>query len=373
MDKIWRLRLPKMRSFRLAKVDRKLLVSYLAVFLFFLILLSDLPRFFSEPAVYVIAPSRSGSEHRGFLGMFDLANVSRWCLEQSIPGLRSEDSEGLNFARILSFVTNVASLEPKSLLRVHLPLLEGYLEGTPWSGRVIIPVPREYAEETALLEPRAPVETGNPLVAIYHTHSRETYLPAIGDPKHLKPEDAFSFNPDITVIAVGKELKRALEEEHGIGVVHSTRFHDADGRIGAYVRSLETAQALVKENPTVCVILDIHRDSTLRSESTTTIGGQSVARVMVVLGTDSQLAHPNWRRNYEFALALVRAMERRYPGLSLGVLPQPYRYNQHVLPGALLLEIGGVENTLEECKATARLLAQVLSDMYKRGEFPKRD
>jgi len=173
----------------------------------------------------------------------------------------------------------------------------------------------------------------------------------------------------ITVVRVGEEMASALRGL-GIGVVHSREVHDREGKLGAYVRSLPTAQRMLAENPTIRVLLDIHRDAQRRSETTIEFGGQTLARVMVVLGTDQSLSHPNWKENYAFALRLVRAMERRVAGLSSGIFPKMYRYNQHLRPGALLLEVGGVENSLEECLRTARVLARVLADMASRGELP---
>jgi len=43
-------------------------------------------------------------------------------------------------------------------------------------------------------------------------------------------------------------------------------------------------------------------------------------------------------------------------------------YNQSVSPGSVLIEIGGVDNTLEECYRTADALAKIIAEMYWNDE-----
>lgn len=212
-----------------------------------------------------------------------------------------------------------------------------------------------------------------PVVGIYHTHSMESYLPEIrrrtGKP-NLAFDDAHTSELDITVVKLGQILAETLAGKYGIASVHSSAVHDRDGKQGAYTPSLATAKNMLEKYPGIRVLLDIHRDAQPRDLTTAAIGGKEVARIMVVLGTSQNLPHPEWRKNYEFAMALARGMERKYPGLSLGVFASPNRYNQHLCPGALLLEVGGVENTLQECASSISMLADVLADLIERGEVP---
>lgn len=212
-----------------------------------------------------------------------------------------------------------------------------------------------------------------PAVGIYHTHSMESYLPEIkrrtGKP-NLTFDDAHTSDLDITVVKLGQMLAETLAGKYGVAAVHSSAVHDRDGKQGAYTLSLATAKSILEKYPGVRVLLDIHRDAQPRDLTTAEIGGKEVARIMVVLGTSQNLPHPGWRKNYEFAMALARGMERKYAGLSLGVFASPNRYNQHLSPGALLLEVGGVENTLQECALSISMLADVLADLLERGEVP---
>jgi stage II sporulation protein P len=52
-----------------------------------------------------------------------------------------------------------------------------------------------------------------------------------------------------------------------------------------------------------------------------------------------------------------------YPGLMRPTqVRRDARYNQHLHPNSLLIEIGSVENTLEEALLAAELLANVLAE-----------
>jgi stage II sporulation protein P len=83
--------------------------------------------------------------------------------------------------------------------------------------------------------------------------------------------------------------------------------------------------------------------------------------------------NPNWRENEDFANRIHERLEKQYPGLSRGVWGKTAangngEYNQSVAPGSVLIEIGGVDNTLEECYRTADALAKVISDIYWNDE-----
>ncbi len=261
------------------------------------------------------------------------------------------------------FLRVLAGIRPgdtKSVLDAEMPVLAAarldvYLPPTDIAGEaasVIIGLPAG----TIAQRPADMVPAPEILVGIYHTHARESFLPELG-PRYQRPDDAHSDDLELTVVRVGRELATLLQTRYGIGVVHSPEVHDLAGKVGAYVRSELTASRIVREYPSVRLLLDIHRDSQLRSQTTAAVGGEIMARVMLVLGTD----HPEWRANYEVAKDLIGGLEEAYPGLTVGIYPKPGRYNQHLLAGAVLLEVGGVENTLEECLRTAAALAHVIA------------
>lgn len=258
-------------------------------------------------------------------------------------------------------VRGLTGLDPSdagSFLRRELPMLALSRGGAP--------VAR--AHNSAV--PGAP--PAEPLVLVYQTHSQESYLPELSpgeDPGSLNPEKAFSPDPARNVTRVGAELVRQLNSR-GIGALHSTVVHDAEGRLVAYDRSLATAREIMAQYPSIRVLVDVHRDSARGEETTAQVNGEPAARIMIVLGTDGRLPHPRWKENYNFALKLVQLMEEKYPGLSRGVYPKSYRFNQHLLPAALLYEVGGVDNTMEEALRSVRALADILAELARRGEIP---
>jgi len=325
-----------------------------------------------EPALPVFGPfedARPPSRYREFLVALDYPRLS---LLSTLPGLTQwfEGSDEAALPRAgemaLQALAGVDPRDPGSILRAALPALfsspaSGWASPVP-DTLVTAPPPPEEEKKPAGSVP------GEPLVGIYHTHARESFLPEIHPPS-TNYDDAHSWDMSITVVEIGRHLAQCLAE-HGIASVHSTVVHDDPGKLGAYLRSLTTAEQMLVDNPSLRVLLDIHRDARPRKDTTISFSGRQAARVMVVLGTDQRLPHPEWKRNYEFALDLVRHMEQGYPGLSLGIYPKSDRYNQHLSPGALLLEVGGVENTLDECLYTAEILAKTLARMVEHGALP---
>ncbi|MBX6351105.1 MAG: stage II sporulation protein P [Clostridia bacterium] len=211
----------------------------------------------------------------------------------------------------------------------------------------------------------------DPLVLVYHTHATESFLPEL--PRGSPP---FSSDRAADVVRVGDELARELARL-GVGVVHSRALYDAEGRVGAYERSLAGILPLLSRYPSLRLVVDLHRDSAERAATTAVVGGETVARVLLVVGTDKLLPHPGWRENAAFAAVVADAIERRAPGLVRRPDGQPYlvedgRYNQQVAPGALLLEVGGVGNTMAEELRTARIVAPVLAELLREGRVPPR-
>lgn len=255
--------------------------------------------------------------------------------------------------------------DPASFIEAQFPSIA--LSGErPRIARSGLPTPGEAPEVLFRLpgssgERPAPIviASAKPVVAVYHTHARESYLPEMGG-KISQPDDAHTNDPSINTTRVGQELVQALQQL-GTGAVHSATVHDAEGKLAAYVRSEATVQSLLRQYPTLKVLIDVHRDSQLRPQTTMLIRGHLMAKIMVVLGNDNK----DWRKNFDFATEFIAALEALYPGLSSGIYPKPGRFNQHYSPEALLLEIGGVQNNLDECLRSARAAAEALAQVLR--------
>jgi stage II sporulation protein P len=195
-----------------------------------------------------------------------------------------------------------------------------------------------------------------PTVAVYHTHATESYLPEVGK---KNPNDAFTENLSKTVVRVGEELVRYLQQQYRIPCLQSKTVHDKTGRVGAYYRSEQTVKAITGKYPDCNYLIDIHRDSQRASLTKVTIRGKSYARLLLVVGTNN----PNWVSNYSTAREIVSLLEEGFPGITRGILYQSDVYNQDASPKAMLVEVGGVDNTLEECKNSMEALAWALASV----------
>ncbi|MFD1927120.1 stage II sporulation protein P [Sporosarcina siberiensis] len=226
--------------------------------------------------------------------------------------------------------------------------------------------------KTPQIPPRDPLHStfGKEVVYIYHSHSRESFLPYFKDTK--KPEDAYHSKANITI--VGKMLGKALGRR-GIGtevdsadIVQELSFRGL-GFNSSYKISGERVKSASTENKDLEIFLDIHRDSLRRKSTTKEINGDNFARLLFVIGT----GHENYTKNLQFTEGLDKLLSTQYPGLSKGIITKDSTqgngvYNQDMSPNAVIVEIGGVDNTLEELKRTTEALADVLSDYYWHRE-----
>lgn len=207
---------------------------------------------------------------------------------------------------------------------------------------------------------------GKEVVYIYHTHSRESFLPYLKDT--VKPEEAYHSSANITL--VGKMLGRALEQR-GVGTKVDTTdiVQVLDSKkldyTSAYNVSREFVQAAHSDNRKLEYFLDVHRDSLRKENTTTEINGIKFANILFVVGT----GHRNFEKNLTFAKDLHSLLGTRYPTLSKGVIQKDSDqgngvYNQDISPNSIIIELGGVDNTVEELHRSTEALADVLSNYY---------
>lgn len=213
-----------------------------------------------------------------------------------------------------------------------------------------------------------------PLVGVYHTHDWESFIsehPALQIKTDADLGRIRSLDPQKNILRVGEVMAERLAAL-GVATVQNPRSHEDAGYDSAYSASRKTAKQILGEHGSVRILLDIHRDAVPREMSTTQINGQEVARIQIVLGTGrDELPHPRWKENHAFAQVLHAAMERHYPGLSRGILLKQDRYNQDLMPGAVLLEVGSALNTAKEAEAAALLFAEVLRDVIAQNNYPR--
>ena len=165
------------------------------------------------------------------------------------------------------------------------------------------------------------------------------------------------------MISIGDRVAEILESG-GVHVIHDRSFHDYPSYNSAYNNARAAVQTYLAENPELCLVLDLHRDAREDSSGnqkgeTVEIGGKTVAKLMLVMGSDKgSLSYPNWQTNLALAVKLQAQLEADWPGLCRPVKLSASRYNQDLSTGALLVEVGAAGNTHAEAMGAAELLAQ---------------
>lgn len=199
------------------------------------------------------------------------------------------------------------------------------------------------------------IPKSGPKVILYHTHTHEGYLGSgYGG-----------------VVKVGNTLKSILESKYGIKVLHNGTVNDNDFN-NSYGTAYNTITSILKGNKEVNIIFDLHRDAIGDVKHplkvTTKYKGETVAQVMFVVGTNKNLYHPGWQKNLGFAIKLQKQLNNICPGIARPINISENRYNEHVRPGALIIEVGGNGNTLEECKASMKYVANAINNIIKDAE-----
>lgn len=241
---------------------------------------------------------------------------------------------------------------------------------SPEPPRAVIRLPNRPAPPADLHAPKGQPAGEGPLVGIYHTHWWESYVSEVGrtaDPPYESDDSQKS------VIRVGHRLGEALLQRGIYSVQATAKPESPSGYTGAYMESLKVAQYLLQEYPTIQVLIDLHRDSAPRESMVVEINGKPVARLSLVVGMGSEhLPQPRAQQNLAFAQTIAAKMDELYPGLLFRIDPQAARFNQHLSPGAILVEFGSQENTMNEVLRSVDLFADVLAALAEEGKLPAR-
>lgn len=225
-------------------------------------------------------------------------------------------------------------------------------------------------DKAALLTAPCPValEDG-PQVLILHTHTSEAYTQTAGW-TYTESDPLRTTDGDASVVRVGREVAAALEEA-GLEVLHDESLNDYPDYNSAYRTAREKTQKWLQDYPSIRVVLDIHRDAIADGSGGWTgeavgLNGESCAKVMLVVGTDQGGGeHPHWQDNLNFAMKVQAAVSRSYPALCKPMDLRRERFNQQLLPGAMLVEIGSAGNTLPEALRAARAFGTALGGYLK--------
>ena len=201
-----------------------------------------------------------------------------------------------------------------------------------------------------------------PKVLIYHTHSQEAFA------------DSVSGDEDTTIVGMGTYLSELLNQKYGIETMHHKGVYDlVDGKLDrskAYQLAEPEIQQILSDNPSIEVVIDLHRDGVAETtQLVTQVNGKATAQIMFFNGLSrtrangsiSYLPNPYIEDNLAFSLQMQIAATKKYPGFTRRIFLRAYRYNMHFKPKTLLIEAGAQTNTVEEMRNAMELLADTLN------------
>ncbi len=223
---------------------------------------------------------------------------------------------------------------------------------------------KEQLDAPALVQMDMRMKTDNsqPQILIYHSHSQEEFIDSI-------PGDVST-----TIVGVGEYLASLLRDTYGYQVIHVTDTFDiVDGKLDrdkAYTYAQERVSAILEENPSVEVVIDLHRDGVPEGKRlVTNVNGKETAKIMFFNGLSrtkkngdiTYLPNPYIRENLAFSLQMMLETKKYYPDLARTIYLRGYRYNLHLRPKTLLVECGAQTNTVQEEMNAMEPLADVLN------------
>ena len=218
------------------------------------------------------------------------------------------------------------------------------------------------APELVQMDLRMQTGKEQPQILIYHSHSQEEFI------------DSIPVDPSTTIVGVGAYLTQLLRDTYGYNVIHVTDTFDiVDGKLDrnqAYTFAQERISQILEENPSVEVVIDLHRDGVPEGKRlVTNVNGKETAKIMFFNGLSrtnkngeiTYLPNPYIRENLAFSLQMMLESKKYYPDLARTIYLRGYRYNLHLRPKTLLVECGAQTNTVQEEMNAMEPLADILN------------
>ncbi len=210
---------------------------------------------------------------------------------------------------------------------------------------------------------RIDLSTGGSKILIYHTHSQETFADSDND-------------PSTSIVGIGRYLTEILNNKYKIPTMHHEGVYDLiNGKLDrseAYEFAKPEVEQILAENPSIEVVIDLHRDGVAdTTHLVTEINGKPTAQIMFFNGLSRTrvngdlvgMANPYLQDNLAFSLQMKIAAETKYPGFERRNYLRGYKYNMDLMPRMLLIEAGAQTNTVEEMRNAMEVLADLLNSV----------
>ncbi len=153
----------------------------------------------------------------------------------------------------------------------------------------------------------------------------------------------------------GKPTDAAFAGYIWLHVLHDTGIYDTD-RDHAYNVAAPVIQKILQDHPSIEVVIDLHRDGVAdTTRLAANINGVDMAQVMFFNGLSKTTATGDidylrnlYRRQSGNVSENAACRHRTVSGFTRKIYLKSYRYNMHLCPKSLLIEVGAQTNTLQE-------------------------
>lgn len=208
-----------------------------------------------------------------------------------------------------------------------------------------------------VFEEDEPKEVLEPLIYIYSTHQTEQYQAIKGSTSSV----------EFGVYEASLILKQLLEEA-GIGVIVEEKnimntLNEREWDYSyTYRISREFMEQQKKDNPSLKIFIDLHRDSVKKEYSTVTINEKNYAKIMFLVGKNRD----NLDANLTYIKDLESYLNQNYSGILRNTYyREEYDYNQDFSDMTFLIELGSDSNSLDEVYNSLYALKDAISNFVK--------
>lgn len=199
-----------------------------------------------------------------------------------------------------------------------------------------------------------------PQILIFHTHSQEAFADYETNPK--------------SIVDVGNYLTDLLRNQYGYNVIHLTdEFDMLDGKLDrgkAYTYANAKIEQVLAENPSIEVVIDLHRDGVREDlHLVTEINGKQTAKIMLFngisytneVGEIDYLYNPYLTENLTMTYKMFLLGKAAYPDFIRCIYISGYRYCLYHRARSMLIEAGAQTNTYEEVCNAMEPLADLIN------------
>ncbi len=301
-------------------------------------------------------------------------------LNVSIPNvsdmlLKTDEQEGYSVPDDIAQLISVAQMSVSNVQKGGSIIEQNYTSGSAYTGYKDLWVMNTTGKTLDLetlytAKPTLSVDSQQPAVLIYHTHTSESYVMLdVG----WYPSDFSSRSDDCgqNMVRVGEAIAQELRAA-GINVIHDKTIYDTSYN-GSYQRSRAQVEKYLQQYPSIVITLDVHRDALTTNKEQTIIkpvaevDGKKAAQIMLIAGREGSTItdFPDWENNLSFAVQIQNKMNELYSGVMRPVFHCYRKYNMDVTPNSLLVEVGTHGNTLDEAVYSGTLFGKALGQMLQ--------